>query len=215
VREILRGESTGTPVMREGHRVGVMPDLERIAEAVPGLTDIYIRDAQTDTWSLQSPDIIVRTWRSRDPERDFGDASGKADTMVRMPRLQPGREHFVYVRVGRRLGSPQRVRVSLFSSAVATSPEQFQELEPTFVDLSAGRTFTVAGPIRWRPSAEQAGLRGSGCFVAVLDHAEDPAPDLLPLLPPAEAELSVVEQTRHFVRGQDNVAWRTYGPNLP
>jgi serine protease len=220
LRLLLADRKAGTPVLgRSGKsRIGVMPDLARIVKDIPGLPDLYVRDALDDNGvlgsarSFQSPDIIVAAAKSPAPESEFGDLR-KAPPSV---PLQPGRDHFIYLRVSNRQQSVVRnVSLRLFWSDATrpSNPSALTELgQVKRLRVGWEHGITVAGPIRWSPTAAQLGSATQGSFVAVLEHPLDPAPPLLALFQPGDAAPSATTQLAAFAAGNNNVAWRTPPP---
>jgi len=211
LRAILGDRSTGTASENgEADGMGVMPNLRAIIEsqALNLAPDVYLRDFVGDTGNphegpvSDSPDVILRSAASANPQADFGEGSGTENSDSLGSVAVAGRDNFVYVRVRNRGGSDAaNVVVTVYVSPVATlvTPDLWTLVGSTTIpSVPAGDTLTVSNAIVW-PSA-QIPASGHYCFVAIVDHVLDPAPQ--------PASFLNFDIFTRFIRAANNVTWR-------
>jgi hypothetical protein len=230
VRALLRDPDTGTkayvdqpvlpgvpPVVDD--KVGVMPDLERIAPLiVPRIRpEIYIRDHVGDTGAphdgpiSNSPDIIVRRAPVADPTAEFGFGSGREDDDLLSDTVRAGQDHTLYVRL-RNLAAagsgPVEVNVYWSEPGTLIFPQEWHHIgadhtKPSVVmpDVPPNDQLTVSDAITWLGDE----VPGSGhyCFIALVGCPGDPAPHPLHL----DASWDVFHR---FIRNNNNVTWRNF-----
>lgn len=213
MRSLLSDPATGTA---QGPNVagdiGVMPDLQAIANNTLGVVpDVYVRDAVGDTGAVPfggsisaSPDVIVRPSPVADGQAAFGQGSGTENSNTLGHEAEAGQDNSIYVRMRNRGAAPATgVTADVYWSEVATlvTPDSWTLIGTTPpVDVPVGDVLTVADPVTWG-SADIPGT-GHYCFVAILDHAGDPAPPV----PPA----TDWDDFRTFIRAHNNVTWRNF-----
>jgi hypothetical protein len=206
---MLRDPETGTLVLAEDSCVllGHMPDLGRIAAKLHLLPDLYVRDSLEDVGLVpnplvfQSPDILVRT--APGVPAAFG--SDRATTLANDP-VRPLMPNHVFVRVFNRGGvNAEGVRITVYWSEPATlvDPNRWRRVGVmTATTVPVEPSFAVA-ELGWLPSPLLPPPGGHACFIAVVDHPQDPAP---PLVPGAMSW----EEFLHYVGTHNNVAWRNF-----
>ena len=214
MRSLLSDPATGT-AQGAGGNIGVMPNLRGIIENTLGLVpDIYLRDAVSDTGAIPfgggisaSPDVIVRPSTVADPAASFGEGSGTENSNTLGYEVEAGQDNFLYVRMKNRgMSAANGVTARVFWSEVATlvTPDMWNEIGFTApVNVPQGDTLVVAGPLTW-PKSEIPGT-GHYCFVAMLDHAQDPAPPIPPGPPAFDWN-----GFRDYIRNHNNVTWRNF-----
>lgn len=211
MRLILSNPATGTaqgPTV--AGNIGVMPDLRAILEGNLGLAaDVYVRDNVGDDGSVPSsggvsasPDVIVRPDAIANPQAAFGEGSGTENSNTLGYQVEAGQDNFIYVRMRNR-GSQtaNNVTARVFWSEVSTlvTPNMWNLIGTTTpVTVPDDDTLVVTDVVTW-PEADIPG-EGHYCFIAILDHAADPAP-VLPASFPTFSQ---------FVRDNNNVAWRNF-----
>ena len=211
VRRILSNPDNGTASLNGAlDGLGVMPDFEKILrtnDVLSLLPDVYLRDYVGDAgdphlgWASMSPDVIVVPYRSGDPSTDFADATVLVDA-----RVEAGQRHFAYLRAWNRGGADaDNVTATVYWANASTllTPDQWNLLGSTvFPRIAAGNIPTLSPPLEW-PS-DQVPPIGHYCFVAVLDHPDDPSP--------GTAELGTLDwaEFRQFVRNNNNITWRNF-----
>ena len=213
MRMILSNPATGTAQgpMVAGN-IGVMPDLRAILETDLGLAaDVYLRDNVGDDGTVPtmggisaSPDVIVRPVPIPNPQGAFGEGSGSENSQTLGFRVEAGQDNHIDVRMRNRGGAAENgVTARVYWSPVSTlvTPALWTEIGVTPpVTVPVGDTLTVSDALV-RPAADIPG-EGHYCFVAVLDHAADPAPVL-----PSPTDFNGF---RSFIRGQNNATWRNF-----
>jgi hypothetical protein len=213
MRAILSNPANGTPQSATvAGAIGVMPNLRRIGENVLGLVpDVYLRDSAGDTGAVPStgalstsPDVIVRSTQVANPVVAFGDGSGTENDETLGFQAEAGQDNYIYVRMRNRGASAANsVRATVYWSPVATlvTPNLWTLIGTTGpVNVPTGNVLTVAPELVW-PSA---GIPATGhyCFIAYLDHVQDPAP-----LVPGPTDWNGFLD---LIRNQNNVTWRNF-----
>jgi hypothetical protein len=175
MRDILSDPLTGTISDAPNiDRIGVMPDLKGILQGnVLNLApDVYIRDFVGDT----------------------GVGS----------EVEAGQDNHVYLRLLNRGGSDaSNVEATVYWAPVATllMPDLWTRIGSiTLPVVVAGNVLTVSPPLTW-PAQDIPGP-GHYCFVAIIGHSQDPAPD--------PANFSDWASFQLFVRNRNNVTWRNF-----
>ena len=211
MRLILSNPATGTAQgpMVAGN-IGVMPDLRAILEEDLGLSaDVYARDNVGDDGSVPSsggvsasPDVIVRPVPVANHQASFGEGSGTENDASLGFQVEAGQDNFIYVRMRNR-GSQtaNNVTARVFWSEVSTlvTPNMWNLIGTTApVTAPDDDSLVVTDGVTWA----EADIPGTGhyCFVALLDHPNDPAP----VLPASFPSFS------SFIRDNNNVAWRNF-----
>lgn len=223
MRGLLSNPATGTP---QGGgvagNIGVMPNLRPIISNVLGLVpDIYLRDSVGDTGVVPSPttisaspDVIVRPAVVANPTLAFGEGSGTENSSVLGYEAEAGQDNYIYVRMKNRgAAAANGATATVYWSEVATlvTPDMWHLIGNTApVNVPQGNTLVVTNPLTW-PAAEIPGT-GHYCYVALLDHPNDPAPPLPPGPP-----LFDWDGFRAFIRNNNNVTWRNFNVvnNIP
>ncbi len=215
MRKLLSDPALGTDRTAEG--IGVMPDLRKIWDS--GLMQapvILVRDNLTDTGSVpvlgsltSSPDIFAGP---------HGMQSVWPDSVVPPAGVESTNPHQAFVRV-RNIGggAPSGVSASLHYTPPATLavPSMWQHIGDTtrLPGLTAADGVVTLPAIDWiQPNLPSP---GHYCFIAIIDHAEDPAPavpDFSLSLGPGE---QAVDRWVQFVRNNRHVAWRNFNAAYP
>jgi hypothetical protein len=213
MRSILSNPANGTPQSAAvAGAIGVMPNLRQIGEVALGLVpDVYLRDAAGDSGVVPSagalstsPDIIVRPSQVADPILAFGDGSGTENDETLGFEAESGQDNYIYVRMRNRGPvAANGVRATVYWSPVATlvTPNLWTLIGTTNpVNVPPAPVLTVAPELVW----PKAGIPATGhyCFIALLDHAQDPAP---PIPGPTDWNGFV-----DLIRNQNNVSWRNF-----
>lgn len=219
IRALLSDPATGTAQGTAlGGAIGVMPNLAAILPTLGLVADVYLRDAVGDTgvvpWAGPisiSPDIIVRPSSVADPQLAYGEGSGTENSEVLGYEVESDHENYIYVRVRNRGGAPAtNVAVAVYWSEVATliTPSAWHPIGGgvALPIVPIGDVLTVAPELVW-PEAAVPGT-GHYCFVATLDHPDDPAPTPGPLS---------WSDFLDMIRAHNNVTWRNFNVvnNLP
>ncbi len=216
MRALLSNPATGTP---QGGgvagNISVMPNLRAIISNVLCLApDIYVRDSVGDTGAVPSPnnisaspDVIVRPSAVADPTLAFGEGSGTENSNTLGYEAEAGQDNFIYVRMKNRGASDANgATATVYWSNVATlvTPDMWNLIGTTTpVNVPDGDTLVVTNPLTW-PAAEIPAT-GHYCYVALLDHPQDPAPPLPPGPPAFDWD-----GFRAFIRNNNNVTWRNF-----
>ncbi len=222
MRALLRDRRINTPLATDGSDViGVMPDLQAIAEAMGLLPDLYIRDNIGDSGGAhagrlwQSPDIIACSpplAAVPTPAARFGQGSGTENDDDLGDPLVSGRPAELYVRLRNRGADdmrPATVTVWYAKASMLTLPP-WTLIGSTTVTVPQGNVLTVAGPIRWVVPD----TTGHYCFIATVSHPADQLftpttfnPVVGGVVP---AELSDVDHFAAWIRTENNAAWRNF-----
>jgi hypothetical protein len=216
MRALLSDPATGTDQgPNTPGEIGVMPDLRAIIEDTLGLVpDVYLRDNVGDTGAVPSagnistsPDVIVRPVAVADPTAAFGEGSGTENSVTEGFEVEAGQDNFIYVRMKNRGASDaDDVTATVYWSEVATliTPDVWNLIDTSDpVTVPQGDTLVVADPITW--SAGDIPATGHYCFVALLDHPQDPRPPL----PPGPPDFDW-DDFRSFIRNHNNVTWHNF-----
>lgn len=216
MRWLLSNPATGTAqgAGRAGD-IGVMPDLNAIvSDELELVADVYLRDNVGDTGNTPSvgsisasPDVIVLPSPVANPTASFGQGSGTENSNTLGDEVEFGQDNAIYVRMKNRGASDANgVTATVYWSPVATllTPDLWNLVGSTpAVNVPVGNTLVVAGPLIWHSGDIPA--KGHYCFMALLDHPEDPAPPLPPGPPHFDWNAFY-----SFVRNHNNVTWRNF-----
>lgn len=213
MRGILANPANGTgQAPTPAGNIGVMPNLRQIGQNVLGLVpDVYLRDAAGDTGVVPSggalstsPDVILRPVAVANPVAAFGEGSGTANDESLGFVAEAGQDNVIYVRMRNRgAAAANGVRATVYWSAVSTlvTPATWNLIGTTApVNVPTGNTLAVAPGLTW--PAAQIPATGHYCFVAVLDHPQDPAP---PIPGPTDWTGFL-----NMIRNTNNVTWRNF-----
>jgi hypothetical protein len=219
LRPILKDWQTGTlsknstldPLNWNADRIGVMPNLRRIAEAQNLVPDVYVRDHVGDTGDAHagmisvSPDIILRPAPPvADPQGTYGQGSGTENDAALSVAAQAGIDHLIYVRVRNRGGAgAENVRATVYWSEIATlvTPNLWHLVGSVVMpQVPRVNVLTVSDPILW--SQNQIPHPGHYCFVALVGNVADPEPAL--------ADFQNWANFERFIRDNNNVTWRNF-----
>lgn len=217
LRARLSDQATGQEASPTGaitYLLGVMPDLGRVLPAVSSGPDIFVRDNLSDDGSVPSagalsisPDVIVvagAALSQPDAQALYGAGSGTENSLTLGASVQSGADHAVYVRLKNRGGADAtgcKATVYWAPASTLVSPNLWTKIDMSDpVDVPASGALTVTAGIPWPSAALPA--PGHYCFVAVAEHAADPAPPL--------AALSTWDNFTAMIRAQNNVAWRNF-----
>jgi len=219
LRAVLSNPATGTAQgATVAGAIGIMPDLAAIVPNLGLVPDIYLRDAVGDTGEVPwlgsistSPDVIVRPDEVADPQGSYGEGSGTEGSSTLGYEVESGQDNFIYVRARNRGGTAAaNVVATVYWSEVATlvTPNLWHLVgSVTIPNVPIGDVLTVSNKIVW-PSA-QIPATGHYCFVATLQHPNDPAP-------PTPATMTINDYY-DLIRAYNNVTWRNFNVvnNLP
>ncbi len=213
MRAILSNPANGTPQSAAvAGAIGVMPNLRQIGQVALGLVpDVYLRDTTADSGAVPStgalstsPDVIVRPAQVANPTLAFGDGSSTENDETLGYEAESAQDNYIYVRMRNRgAAAANGVRATVYWSPVATlvTPNLWTLIGTTGpVNVPTGNVLTVAPELVW----PKAGIPATGhyCFVAYLDHAQDPAP---PVPGPTDWNGFL-----DLIRNQNNVTWRNF-----
>lgn len=213
MRALLSNPDTGTdqgPPVAEF--IGIMPDLHAIIDSLGLSPDLYLRDFVGDTGVIPStgaisasPDIIVRSALVADPNASFGEGSGTENSDSLSSEVEAGQDNFIYVRMRNRsnTAAANNATVTVYWSEPSTlvTPDLWHRIGETApVNVPAGDTLVVAGPITW-PAADIP-FTGHYCFIGIINQARD----LAPLVPLATGMTGFSA----FIRNNNNVTWRNF-----
>lgn len=212
MRALLANPVTGTAqgVALPG-AIGVMPDLASIFPTLGLVPDVYLRDAVGDTGSVPwpgsisaSPDVIVLPSPVADPQLAFGEGSGTENSAILGYETESGQDNTIYVRVRNRGGSTAtNVIATVYWSEVATlvTPSTWHLIgNVTLPSVPVGDVLTVSPPLTWLKADIPA--TGHYCFVATLQHPNDPVPPT-----PGPLDWSSFQD---MIRAHNNVTWRNF-----
>jgi serine protease len=218
MRAILTNPTTSTPSNNPAvDRIGVLPNLRAILEdealdvgQLRLVPDVYLRDNVGDTGDphsggiSSSPDIILLPASVASPQVAFGEGSLTENSSTLGAQAETGHDNFIYVRVRNRGGSDAaNVTARVFWAPVATlvTPDLWTAVGSSVLpNVPTGDLLTVGPEIVW-PAAAIPGP-GHYCFVGVLDHPQDPAPN--------PGDLLDFDAFRRFIRENNNVTWRNF-----
>ena len=213
LRTILSLPANGTPSQNPAvDRIGVMPNLRAIIDGniLNVAPDVYLRDFVGDDGNPHvgaisaSPDVILRQTAVADPQGSFGEGSGTENSATLGFEAEAGQDNFIYVRVRNRGGSnASNVTATVYWSPPSTlvTPDLWSLVDSTTIaSVPTGDLLTVSDAIVW-PSA---GIPATGhyCFVALIGHAQDPAP--------VPTDFLDWDKFRLFIRANNNVTWRNF-----
>jgi hypothetical protein len=229
LRALLGNLAIGTPVFHAGRKLSAsnwesrpMPDVAKLIDAIETLPDVFLRDSLADAGTepnpvlSQSPDIVNRTTSSLDQLTDL-------DAQPVSHPVAAGADNFVYVRILNRRANPASgviARVYWAETSTMVLPVDLNLIGTTSPVNVAGATvdslsgvvtpsLALPPPIVWHPLTGQNPPQlpvTHGCFFAVLDHAEDPAPQLLDGIGPLAAWTSFLE----LIGTRNNLAFRNF-----
>jgi len=213
IRELLRDTSLGTKVVKGGSTLlGSMPDLGKIATTLDLLPDVYIRDSLADVGAVpspvvsMSPDVFVLNTQLNlaNPGPTYDDMT----QLVPNDLVVPGVDNYVYLRISNlSITAPANgcdAVVYWAPPATLLLPADWNEIGrlPATVAVPASG-HVLAGPVVWRPAPASFLFGGHGCFIAQLDHPDDPRP--------IDAPAAVTwDEFRAFIGRSNNVAWRNF-----
>jgi serine protease len=213
MRAILSNLANGTPQSATvAGNIGSMPNLRQIGDNVLGLVpDVYLRDAVGDSGTIPnagalsiSPDVIVRTSPVANPTASFGEGSGTENDPTLGEQVEAGQDNTIYVRMRNRGASAANgVRATVYWSPVASlvTPNLWTLIGTTPpVNAPTGNTLVVTEGVTWQSVAIPA--TGHYCFIAVLDHPQDPGP---PIPGPMDWDGFL-----DLIRNHNNVTWRNF-----
>jgi len=222
VRAVLSNPATGTAQgATVAGAIGVMPNLAAIVPDLGLVPDVYLRDAVGDTGDIPwtgsisvSPDVIVRPDAVADPQTTYGEGSGTENSATLGYEVEFGQKNYIYVRVRNRGGSPAaNVIATVYWSEVASlvTPNMWHKIgSVTIANVPVGDVLTVSDAIEWLKDDIPA--TGHYCFVATLQHSNDPAP-------PTPSTMTF-DEFYDLIRNQNNVTWRNFNvinalPDVP
>lgn len=213
LRAILSDPANGTASQNPTvDRIGVMPNLRAIIDAdILNLApDVYLRDFVGDTGDPHtgaisaSPDVILRQTAVADPQASFGEGSGMENSTTLGYEAEAGQDNFLYVRVRNRGGTAvANLQATVYWAPPSTllTPDLWTLVDSTMIaNVPTGDLLMVSDAIVWPLAAIPA--TGHYCFVAVIGHAQDPAP--------APADFLNWDNFRLFIRANNNVTWRNF-----
>jgi serine protease len=219
MRALLSNPATGTAQgTTVAGAIGVMPNLAAIIPTLALVPDIYLRDAVGDAgvipWTgaiSSSPDVIVRPSTVVNAQLAYGEGSGTENSATLGYEVESGQDNFIYVRVRNRGGAPAaNVVATVYWSEVATliTPSAWHLIGNVTLPLvPIGDVLTVSSALIW-PTA---GIPATGhyCFVATLQHPNDPTPPT-----PGPLDWNTFQD---LIRAHNNVTWRNFNVvnNLP
>ncbi|MHB8809023.1 MAG: S8 family peptidase [Desulfobulbaceae bacterium] len=212
MRALLSNPVTGTAQgAAVAGAIGVMPNLAAIVPTLGLVPDVYLRDAVGDTGVVPwvgsisaSPDVIVRPSTVADSQLVYGEGSGTENSATLGYEVESGQDNFIYVRVRNRGGAAAtNVVATVYWSEVATlvTPSMWQLIgSVTFPLVPVGDVLTVSPALVW----PKAGIPGPGhyCFVATLQHPNDPTPPI-----PGPLDWATFQD---MIRAHNNVTWRNF-----
>lgn len=213
LRTILSDPANGTASNNPAtDRIGVMPDLKAIIDGnILNLApDLYLRDFVGDTGDPHSgaisasPDVILSQAVVVNPQAAFGEGSGTENSATLGSQADNTTDNYIYVRVRNRGGSAvTNVQATVYWAPVSTlvTPDLWHLIGTTNIpNVPTGNLLTVSDPLHW-PMGD---IPGSGhyCFVALIGHAQDPAP-----IPTDFLNWNDFQQ---FIRVNNNVTWRNF-----
>lgn len=193
-------------------RIGVMPDLKKLSNAIGAAPDVYIRDFVGDTGDphtgpiAASPDIILLEQPAQpDPDTAFGEQNPQKDDYSRLGgEAKAGQPNYIYVRMRNRGGSDAlNVTANVYWAEVSTlvTPDHWTLVGQVNIPrVSRANILTVSDAITW-PSA-QIPATGHYCFVGIIGNDADPGP-----LPAAFTDW---DNYLRFIRENNNVTWRNF-----
>lgn len=205
--------------------IGVMPDLASIVQWLKTLPDLYIRDNVLDTGDphagllSRSPDIILKNAAlpvGTTPDAAFGEGSGTEDDDALSDVPVAGAKAWVYVRVANRgLSDVTGAKVTVWYAAAGTflHPGSWVKIGSVPIDVPQGDTLVVTDAIEW--AAVPTGV-GHFCFIALVEHQDDPGFMSATFSIPSTSSLSVpaefndIEYFKAYMRNQNNVAYRNF-----
>lgn len=211
MRAILANPATGTAQgTAVAGAIGVMPNLAAIIPLLGLVPDIYLRDAVGDTGAIPwtgpisvSPDVIVLPSPVADPQLAFGEGSGTENSATLGEKVETGQNNTIYVRVRNRGGSiATNVIATVYWSEVATlvTPSTWHLIgSVTLPSVPIGDVLTVSPGLTWAVTLPEG---GHYCFVATLQHPNDPAP---PMPGPLDWD-----SFQDMIRAHNNVTWRNF-----
>jgi serine protease len=213
LRRLLSDPANGTTSQNPAvDRIGVMPNLRAIIDgSILNLApDVYLRDFVGDTGDPHigaisaSPDVILRQTAVANPQAAFGEGSGTENSATLGFEAEAGQDNFIYARVRNRGGAAAaNVAATVYWAPPSTlvTPDLWTLVDSTTIpSVPTGHLLTVSDAIVW-PSAEIPAT-GHYCFVALIGHAQDPAP--------APADFLHWDNFRLFIRANNNVTWRNF-----
>ena len=206
MRSVLGNPAYGTASANPAvDRIGVMPDLKKIAGALGVLPDLYLRDFLGDLGDphggaiSMSPDIIVRATAVTNPQQTFGTGSAINNDLLGSTATF-GVTNYVYARVFNRGAAASAVTVTVYYAPPATllTPPWTKIGDAVLPNVPAGSGVTVSAAIPWTTVPAP----GHYCFIGVVGNALDPAPD-----PATLFDWTTYQQ---YIRQNNNITWRNF-----
>jgi hypothetical protein len=188
-------------------KIGVMPSLSNLAG--PPAADIYLRDHLGDNGNTHdgaiglSPDIILRKVPVADAEADFGETSGTRERDDLSDRLERLGTHYIYVRaLNRGNHDAQNVVARLYWAEPSTfvDPSLWNSIGSVYLGfVPTGDKLKVSeAPLTWSGAPSS----GHPCLIALLEDADDPAPEPTSF----EDNDTGTDRFAQFLRNNNNVA---------
>jgi serine protease len=209
MRVLLSDPANGTPPSptMAAAKIGTMPDLRKLIDALALAPDIYLRDYVGDdgvvpsTGTLaSSPDIIVRSAVSIDPQAEFGEGSVNQNRDDLDSSLVAGTNTTVYLRARNRGGSEAVDvvgRAWWSPPATLVTPDLWKLIGQTDpFTLAPDQSLTVSPPIAWGQTPP-----GHVCLIAAIGCARDPAP-------PTPNTYESWSDYEDLIRNWNNITWR-------
>jgi serine protease len=212
MRALLSNPTLNTPpAATETTAMGVMPNLQTIINTGIGTTpDIYIRDFVGDSGEAHggsisaSPDIIVRPVAVANAQASFGAGSGTENSASEGFTVQGGQDNFIYVRaLNQGPDDAVAATATIFWSEPSTlvTPDLWNLVGTVNMPtIPQGEVLTCADALIWPAASIPA--TGHYCFVGLLDHPNDPAPQ--------PADFNDWTNFQNFIRNNNNVTWRNF-----
>ncbi len=199
--------------------IGVMPNLRSIGSRLGTLPDVYVRDSVSDTGQLpntlvyQSPDIFVLGTQMINAQNLYGEGSGTENQMIPNVPVSPNQTYHVHVRVRNRAAVPAPNMIAYVYWSEANSlvvPLDWRLIgKSQALNVPPGGILSVTDPIVWDTSNNNL-PSVHGCFVAVLDQAQDPAPSLLLAANPVSKAATTWAEFLSYLGNNNNIAWRNF-----
>ncbi|MEO5570957.1 MAG: S8 family serine peptidase, partial [Bacteroidia bacterium] len=189
-------------------KIGIMPDLRKIIRDYFGVApDVYMRDNFSDDGSVpssgsvcQSPDILIQSSESTDPEADFI-AGTNYDLFTTSSYVDKSTDNYIYVRhknIGHRNLNNLTTTVYYSPASTLILPSAWIEIGKTPTAVVKQGMAAVSDVLVW--NAADIPASGHYCFIAITGSFLDPAPAI-----PA-----AISDFPEFVSDNNNVAWRNF-----
>jgi serine protease len=194
-------------------RIGIMPDLHKIADSLGVVPDLYMRDFVGDNGDPHagaisaSPDVILRPAQVANPTASFGVGSGNENNDALGFTATAGQDNYIYVRVLNRAApataAAAAVTATVYWSTVASliTPNNWTLVGNVVLpNVPEGNQLAVSNAVVW-PAANVPGP-GHYCLIGLVGNALDPAPG-----PGAFPDWNSYYQ---FIRQNNNITWRNF-----